>query len=285
MSATAAPVNNPKLSPFIRGFFSVASLIVLAGAGLYFALDPIVDRWLWPLTPFNANFLGAIYLAELVSASLLIWYNRWAPARVALPMSYVFTGVVTIVSFFYLDRFDWGRFASYFWFFIYIGSAVVAAAAHYVYRRFPIPDPVILPTAVRMYLYAYGALLTIYGLGLLISPSVTADFWPWPIDDFHGRVYSALFLSVAAGALVIGHSAALLEIRLFGLAQASGLLPVLGLILVDASANRVEWSAFGTWLWIAGFAVIAITGIYLLATSLISSRRLVPNVAPSTISD
>ncbi|HJR81029.1 MAG TPA: hypothetical protein VJ821_13210 [Anaerolineales bacterium] len=263
---------NPKLSPFVRIFFCLASIIVLVGAGLYFIPERIVPRWLWPLTPFNANFLGAVYLAELASASLLIWYNRWAPARVALPMSYVFTGVVTIVTLFYLDRFDFQRWLSYFWFVLYIVSALVTALIHYVYRRLPITNTLALTERFRWYLFGYGIVHALYGLSLLIAPAVASGFWPWAIDDFHGRVYSALFLSAAAGSLFVARSTAALELRLVGLAQlATGLLPILGLVMVDASQNRVEWSAAGTWLWLLGFGTISVTGAIMIWKSLAAS--------------
>jgi hypothetical protein len=270
---SAQTETNTRLSQLVRIFFTVASIIVLVGAGLYFVPDLVVPRWLWQLTPFNANFLGAVYLTELVSASLLIWYNRWAPARIALPMSYVFTGVVTLVTLFYLDRFDFGRWASWFWFVIYTGSFVVAVAAHLVYRRLPVANPVALSQGLRNYLLAQGAVLTVYGLGLLALPSVAGGFWPWRIDDFHGRVYSAFFLSGAVAALMMSRSAARLELRLLGVAQvASGLFPILGLIVVDASQHRVAWSSPGTWLWLAGFAWLLVAGAYLFRKSLAAGQ-------------
>src|SRR3954471_24771132 len=104
MNATTE--TNPRLAQYVRIFFILASTILLSGALLYFAPALITPRWLWPLTPFNANFLGAVYLTELLSAVMLIWYNRWSPARVGLPTAYVFAGLVTIVTLIYSERFD-----------------------------------------------------------------------------------------------------------------------------------------------------------------------------------
>lgn len=268
-SLNAQPTN-PKLSPWVRVFFSIAATIVLGGSGLYFIPDVIAPRWLWPLTPFNANFLGALYFSELIILSLLIFYNRWAPARVAFPISYIFTGAVTIISFFYLDHFNFQRWSSYFWFVIYIGSTLAALLAHRAYYRLPVYDPVVIPQGLRTYMLGQGSVQALYGLALLVIPGIAGGFWPWPIDEFHGRVYSAIFLGAAAGTFVAARSAAALELRFLGVVQiALGFLTIAGLFIVDLSQHRVNWLAPGTWIWLAGFCTLFVAGLILLRMSFV----------------
>jgi hypothetical protein len=42
-----------------------------------------------------------------------------------------------------------------------------------------------------------GLPLAGYGVGLLASPATVTGFWPWPIDAFQCRIYSAIFLTLA----------------------------------------------------------------------------------------
>jgi len=43
--------------------------------------------------------------------------------------------------------------------------------------------------------------------------------------------------------------------------------------MVDNQVDKVDWSAFGTWLWIGSFAIILLTGIGLVWQSQVRSKR------------
>ena len=104
-----------------------------------------------------------------------------------------------------------------------------------------------------------------YGLLLLTVGSAVTGFWPWPVDDFHARIYSTVFLAPAVGALMLIRVGTLLEDRTLGATQVvSGALAVLGLLLVDANLHRANWSAPGTWLWVGLCGVITLVGVALL---------------------
>ena len=103
------PTANPRLTPLLRVFMVVVLLVLAAGVSLFLLPDLVGPRWPWRLTPFNTRFLGAFYLSELVAIVTLLVVNRWAPARLVLPMASLFTALVSGVSLLYLDRFDPGR--------------------------------------------------------------------------------------------------------------------------------------------------------------------------------
>jgi hypothetical protein len=47
-----------------------------------------------------------------------------------------------------------------------------------------------------------------------------------------------------------------------GLAQITlGFLAVCGLVIVDVSVRRVDWSAPGTWVWVAVFTLLCLSGL------------------------
>src|SRR5205823_1314100 len=96
--------NNPTIASTLRWAYVLSSLLLVAAATTYFIPEFVVPRWPWPLAPFNARFLGTVYLAELLGSVIVVVTNRWAPTRLVLPVSFVFSGGVTLVSFLYLDR-------------------------------------------------------------------------------------------------------------------------------------------------------------------------------------
>lgn len=108
-------------------------------------------------------------------------------------------------------------------------------------------------------------MLILYSLGLFIAPVALSSFWPWKIDVFHGQLYSGAFAASGVGGILISRRAAHSELLAQGLSQiAFGFFAMAGLLLVNSTLQRVNWSAFGAWLWIAGFILISGTGIGLL---------------------
>jgi hypothetical protein len=259
------PPGNPTMPALYRLVFLVVALVVLVGAGLFFLPHLVAPLWPWSLTPFNTRFLGAIYASELLAATVALLVNRWAPARLILPQAVTFTAVVTLGSLVHLDRFDPQRRVTWAWFVLYIVPLVVLAYYLWRYRRLPPAEPAPPAPAWRAYLLGQGIVLGLYGIGLLAAPGLFSAFWPWPIDVFHGQVYSAVFLTGAVGSLVLARAAAPIEFLTEGLAQtALGLLAIAGLAIVDAAVHRVDWSTFGTWLWIGAFVILLVAGIGLL---------------------
>jgi hypothetical protein len=81
------------------------------------------------------------------------------------------------------------------------------------------------------------------------------------VDDFHARLYSAIFLTLAVAGLAVSRVAAPVELLLVGLTQLTlGFFSILGLVLADISEDTVDWSAIGTWIWVGGFGIIMVAG-------------------------
>jgi len=119
--------------------------------------------------------------------------------------------------------------------------------------------------------------LFVAGVGLLIAPESFSSFWPWSIDEFHGRMYSVLYITPALGALLLFGAASSIELLAAGLTQVvGGIVPILGVVIIDNQVDKIEWSTVGPWLWIGSFAIILLTGIGLLWMSREKSRLEVP---------
>ncbi len=257
--------HNPRITRLLRWVTALeVGVLVGAGGGLFLLPDVLGPVWPWALTPFNARFLGGVYLASLVSAAALAYVGRWSPARLVVPMIFTFTVIVLGVSVAYLHRFTQSTASTLAWFALYI---VIPANALYHLRLYGAQAPLdgARPGAVmRVLLLIQAVVLGGYGMLLLVAPQTFGAFWPWPLDDFHARLYSVTFLTPALGAGLLLRAAPPLELRTLGLTQIAGVLPLVGVLMVDATAQRIDWSAPGALLWAGLFIAIFLMGGLLL---------------------
>jgi hypothetical protein len=259
------------LPSYVRLFFAIVGIVVIVGCSLLFVPGVTRPHWPWTIAPFNAAFLGGIYTSELCLVIIAIAVNRWAPIRFILPMALSFVTIVSVVSLFYLGNFHSDKVMTYLWFIAYFGSLLALALAGWRLRHWPADDLPASPGWLRAFLLIQCALLALYGAGLLVIPGRATAFWPWKIDNFHGQVYSAVFLSGALASWLIARAAANVELLALGLTQGSlGLCAIIGLATVDRSLHRVNWSAGGTLLWLAGFAALSLAGLLLIARALLT---------------
>ena len=244
-------------------------LLLLVGGSLFFFPEFARSRWVWSLTPFNTRFLGAIYLASLVALSmLLVTHRRALASRLMVPMMWVFTTVVLVVSCLQIEQFDLTRRTTAIWFGVYAADCLGSSYYLWHYRKpiFTVSQP--LPRRWQRYLQWQAAVLGVYGFGLLLLPAQFGLFWPWPLDALHCQLYSAMFLTGAAGAALLARQATAMEIWAFGLIQLtlSGLVLV-GVVIVDLAVRRINWGSFGNWAWMGAVLLLAIAGLALVLAS------------------
>lgn len=256
--------DNPRVTPLLLAVTGIEVLVLLgAGGGLLLVPADMAAVWPWKLTPFNGGFLGAIYLASAAPTICLVLIGRWSPARVVVPMIFVFSAIVLIVSLVYLDRFILGSPSTWLWFLLYVGIPLNAAWHLWLYRDLPSAGAP-WPATQRAMLTFAAIVLALYGLLLLAVPAAATAFWPWPIDAFHGRVYSVVFLTPAVGLWLLARSASWAEtLAMATTLIVGGLLAIVALIAVDVRVYRVGWTSPGTLLWLAVFAAIASIGVLL----------------------
>lgn len=260
-------VSNSPLSPWVRVFTGAALIVLIAGPLLLFAPQVIVPRWPWPIAPFNARFLGAVYCAEFCALAVLFRDNRWSPGRASLVVAFVFTFVVTIASLIHLSAFA-GTRRVLLWFILYVGYAALSAGALLLYRPLPAVTPLKVTDLFRSTLQAASAAMTLYGAALFIAPTFAAGFWPWAIDAMHGRIYSAVFLAPGLGTLLLARSAGREECLVGGVFNAGlGFLALIGFALAQAQTGRANLASPATWLWLLIFAVLLMIGVAMIKAS------------------
>lgn len=256
--------------PFVLLALSIISIIllILVGGGLFFFPNLFEPIWLWPLTPFNLRFLGAIYLTALVALTSLVLAKRAALMRLVVPMIWIFTTVVLLVSCVHLEQFNAGRTTTDIWFWLYLIDCVGASYYLGYIQRISFEGLYRLPLAWSAALGIQAGLLGSYGLGLLVFPEATSSSWSWPLDVFHARLYSSIFLTGAIGSALLARRASAVECRALGLIQAafSGLV-LIGVWVVDGEVKKIDWSLGSNWIWLWAIALLGIFGIGLILQS------------------
>jgi len=257
---------NPPISTLLRVLtFIEVVVLFIAGFGLFIAPKLIGPLWPWELLPFNARFLGAVYAAACIAAVMQTGYARWSPARVVTPMIFIFTAIIIALSFVYINVFDFQRWETWVWFILYFILPINAAYHLWLYRALPPVSNTPLTPQAKMILNVQTVILGLYGIALIVLPSVAKMIWSWEIDNFHAQLYSVTFLTPAVGSYVLTKGATKLEWTTLGLSQIIlGAFPVLGVILVDLSIHRVNWLTIGTWVWFALFTALTLIGAWML---------------------
>jgi hypothetical protein len=253
---------NPKVTPFLRLFTTLEGLVlIVAGIGLFLFPDLIRPIWPWTLPPFNAAFIGAIYLASVPAIGMMAFLGGWASSRHVLAMLMTFTGIGLIITLINLPRFNFQEWTTWVWIFLYVTLPVNSAVHLWLYRNVPVSRPTQLPAFWHIYFKAQGIILALYGLGQISVPEVFNAFWPWRIDQFHGQFYGGAFIAIGLGSWLVAKHAARIELFIQGITQICfGLLTISGLVIVDLFQHKVAWSTAGTWVWMISFAVIALAG-------------------------
>lgn len=96
------------------------------------------------------------------------------------------------------------------------------------------------------------------------------------MDVFHAHVYSGIFFSGTAVLLGLRQRVSPQDLTMAGLLQTVlGRGAIWATWSVDQAAKRVDWSAGGTWLWLALFGGMALAGLVTLA----QARRCRPAAA------
>lgn len=255
--------DNPHLSPFLRWSILTAVVVLIGGGlGLFFFNDLLRPRWPWTIPPYHSRFLAAIYLAQLVGGLIIGLTNRWAPVRIALPLASIFTLGVSLVSLVYMNRFSSEHpLVTGLWFLLYVGYTAVLGYFLWRYRHLPPAAAVPTPVEWRRYLLGQASIMGLYVLALLILPVAAAAFWPWAVDEFHGRLYLSALLSLVAGPWLLQRAAAAIEWFTLGVMQAVfGSMAIAGLLVTDLQLGRVNWTAAGTWLWLLANLLLALGG-------------------------
>jgi hypothetical protein len=235
-------------------FFAVGLLALWVGFFGFF-LPTHVDWALpWLVPPLHARFLGSMYLSGATFMGLALFARRWDEVRVVLPMVAIWTGMLFIISLFYLGEFNFAAPQPWIWFGAYLAYPVIALWLAWRYRHADTNSTgVPLPGWARTYLFVQGIVATLLGLTLLLVPNFMVSAWPWKITPLLAHLYSAPFLSYGIGSLLLARRQTWNEVRI---AVTATFVFAVG-VLIASILHRSLFSAtdLSDWLWFIGFTI------------------------------
>ena len=238
-------------------FFAVGFLALWVGFFGFF-LPTHVDWALpWLVPPLHARFLGSMYLSGATFMVLSLLATRWAEVRVVLPMIAIWTGMLFVISLFYLGEFNFAKPQPWIWFGAYLVYPLIALWLAWQYRNVDTaPMGVALPGWARGYLSVQGIVATVLGLVLLIAPGFMVSVWPWKITQLLAQLYSAPFLSYGIGSLLLARCQTWSEARI---GVTSILVFAVG-VLIASILHRQLFSIadLSDCLWFIGFSLASL---------------------------
>jgi hypothetical protein len=247
-------------------FAAVGLLALWVGIWGYFIPSQVDKAIPWLVPPLHARFLGAMYLsgaAFMIGGILSHYYQE---VRVMVRVIPIWTGMLLIVSLFYLNEFDYSRPQVWIWFGAYIIYPLIALWLIWNDRNLRENiSGVRLPAWVRGYLAIQGVVVTILALCLLFFPEAMVSVWPWDITRLLAQIYSAPFLAYGLSSLMISRRQTWAEIRVV---VAATFVFAFG-VLLASFIHRPLFSFFSisTLLWFGGFSLATLVlGVLTLRT-------------------
>jgi hypothetical protein len=259
---------HPSLPALLRiMIWGVCAAVFAAAAALFLAPTSTNPIWAWPIPPFNARYVGAVYFAAFLPLLVMAIRGRWAPGRMVLWMIFVFTSLILVVMVVHRSAFDWSRPVTWAFWFLYLFFPIASALFLRRLRSWGAADAQATPPGWSVMIPGIALGLGVYGLALLAIPSTATGFWPWPVDAFHARIYAATFVTPAVGAWLIRKAGNPWEYITLGLTLATlGLFSIVGTVWTSATVppeRQVDYGALGTIVFMAMNAALIVVGVAL----------------------
>ena len=200
-------------------FAAVGLLALWVGIWGYFIPERVDKAIPWLVPPFHARFIGAIYISAVVLMGMSMLAKQYVEARVPVFICAVWTGMLFIISLFYLSEFDFSRGPVWFWFGAYILYPIIGFWLTWNYRDTQNDSTGSrLPNWIQTYFLIQGIVITLLALALLLLPNIMLTVWPWNITRMLAQIYAGPFLAYGLGSLMISRQQTWGEVRIVAVA-------------------------------------------------------------------
>jgi hypothetical protein len=238
-------------------FAAVGLLALWVGIWGYFIPGRVDQAIPWLVPPLHARFLGAMYLSAAAFTFAGILSRYYSEVKIMIRVIAIWTGMLLVISLFYLGEFDFSHKPVWFWFGAYIMYPVIALWLMWHNRnQHEQMDGPALPNWVNKYLLAQGLVVTVLALTLLLIPGMMVNVWPWKITRLLAQIYSAPFFAYGLSSLMLSSMKIWHEVRV----MVSGAFIFAFGVLLASLIHRGLFSAtnISTWIWFGGFLAASV---------------------------
>jgi len=152
-----------------------------------------------PTTPLNVRFAAAFYLAGALGLILSAASRAAVDARIFVVGFIIVTALLLIATIWYWDDFTVNG-TPWAWLLSYIFEPLIGVVVILYLRLQAAAEPGRHRWSLLFQVQA--GVFGVVGILLLAVPSRVAAHWPWALTSVLGRVYAAIFLAYAVGALL-----------------------------------------------------------------------------------
>jgi hypothetical protein len=246
------------VTPGQRIYFAAVGLLALwVGIWGYFIPSRVDQAIPWLVPPLHARFLGAIYFSATAFTVGSILARYYAEVRIVICAIAIWTGMLFVISLFYLGEFDYSHGPVWFWFGAYLIYPLIGLWL--IWRDRFLHETVVgprLPRWVRTYLLAQGIVTTVLALALLLLPEFMVSIWPWKITRLLAQIYSSPFLAYGLSSIMLSRQQTWLEIRVLLIAA---FVFAFGALLASFIHRELfPLTNAATWLWFGGFLLATV---------------------------
>jgi hypothetical protein len=202
---------------WLRAYLAFAAVQGL-GIGLTGLLLPPEMQIPLRISPLNARFVAALYLAGGVGVLLAAFVRRRSEARLFITSFGLATLLILV-----LTLVHWGDFMADplphrpIWLFDYVFDPLLA------WVLIPLaglwPPRRATPHRLTALFVVEGAVLGAAALALLLAPDAMAAQWPWVLPPVLGQLYACFFLTFAVGALLAARESEARAIQIFAISS------------------------------------------------------------------
>jgi hypothetical protein len=195
---------NTPLTLFSKIVFAFVALNALAGAlSLMFLPSNTETLFFWTITPpVNAALFGALYFGGACVVGYLTWRGEWEPARFLIPVLVSAGILISLTTLLHVDRFAAG-IKLFYWLVVYVGAPLLALLIYWLQERKGANWKISAPLSPVTLAIAgiVGAVLVLFGLGMLAMPMPFVENWPWRTSPLMQRIFASWFAAFGVGLL------------------------------------------------------------------------------------
>lgn len=264
---------------------AIIPFLLVAFVVLYFfpSAHDTATLFAWRIVPpFTPMVLGSVYLGGsyfFLRAARATEWHRVGGGFISVGLFATLMGIATIVHW---NKFIHSNVAFWLWAGLYFTTPFLVFGVWFLNRReesVKAADDLLLSAGTALIIGVIGAAAVASSAFLFLFPKTAIHAWPWHLTPLTSRVMGAIF------ALGIAGLGAFTDRRWSSariLLQVGGFMLALILVAVVRAASDFDTSRPLTWIFGAGFVVVAVSSVVLYACMEGRAGETGPTVTTST---